>query len=259
MVKVSIFDRQNSERHGISKNTPFSSLSKEHQTLILYGSEAAGLRGDFPGVITELEEKFHTSDSESTKSRVHAFMASKVCKTCGGGRLQPELQSIKIGGKGIKALTDLTIGQAHEFVKDLSLSEDDMLIAAEPLKEIRSRLEFMIQVGLHYLTLNRTSGTLSGGEAQRIRLASQIGSKLVGVIYVLDEPSIGLHQRDNRRLIQSLEDLRDLGNTILVVEHDEETILAADHLVDVGPKAGELGGEIVAEGSPQKLVQKLKL
>jgi len=244
------------KKHGISKQTPFGSLSAQQQKLILYGSQAAGLTGDFPGVIAELEEKFHSTDSEATKSRIHAFMASKPCQTCHGGRLKPELQAILIGGKSIREFTELTIGNAHEFVGTLKLKDDENLIATEPLKEIKSRLEFMIQVGLHYLTLNRTSGTLSGGEAQRIRLASQIGSKLVGVVYVLDEPSIGLHQRDNRKLIDSLEDLRDLGNTVIVVEHDEETILCADHVIDVGPKAGEFGGQIVAAGTPKMLMSK---
>lgn len=242
------------KNHRISKDTPFSSLSEQQQTLLLYGSKAAGVKGDFPGVIAELEEKFHTSESESTKSRIHAFMAAKPCQVCEGGRLKPELQSILIGKKGIREFTEMTIGDAFHFVDELKLKKEELLIATEPLKEIKSRLDFMIQVGLHYLTLNRTSGTLSGGEAQRIRLASQIGSKLVGVVYVLDEPSIGLHQRDNRKLIQSLENLRDLGNTVIVVEHDEETIMSADHVVDVGPKAGELGGQIVAEGSPKKIM-----
>lgn len=246
------------KKHRISKETPFSSLAKKEQTLILYGSVAAGMSGEFPGIITELEEKFHVTESESTKSRIHAFMTAKPCQTCFGGRLKPELQSIKIGEKGIRSFTELTIGGAHEFVSQLALKKEDLLIATEPLKEVKARLEFMIQVGLHYLTLSRTSGTLSGGEAQRIRLASQIGSKLVGVVYVLDEPSIGLHQRDNRKLIQSMEDLRDLGNTVIVVEHDEETISTADYLIDVGPKAGEHGGTIVAEGSPKKIKAKAK-
>lgn len=243
------------KRHKISKNKAFNKLSKAHRTLLLYGSDAAKLPGDFPGIISELQEKFMTADSESTKGRIHQFMTLKPCHLCTGSRLKPEMQSITLGGKGIYAFTEMTIADAIEFIQGLSLKPGDEKIATEPLKEIKNRLHFMHQVGLHYLNLNRTSGTLSGGEAQRIRLASQIGSKLVGVIYVLDEPSIGLHQRDNRKLIQSLKDLRDLGNTILVVEHDEETIRGADHLIDVGPLAGEKGGKIVANDKPSKIIQ----
>lgn len=243
------------KRLKISRGDPFSSWSELQRETILFGSEVSGDRGDFPGIVTELEEKFHQSESESTKGRVHALMAAHPCGACSGTRLKPEMQSITIGKKGIYNFTALTIGEAMEFVDGLKLGEEDMKVAREPLKEIKNRLSFMREVGLHYLNLNRTSGTLSGGEAQRIRLASQIGSRLVGVIYVLDEPSIGLHQRDNHKLIESLKSLRDLGNSVLVVEHDEDTIRTADFLIDVGPRAGEHGGEIVSSGTPAKVMK----
>ena len=241
--------------HHLSKATPVSQWTALQKTVLLYGSQKAGTKDDFPGIITELEEKFHLADSEATKSRVHALMSSKSCSVCKGGRLKPEMQHITIGGVGIQAFTSLTIGEAISFVDGLKLVSEALLIAKEPLKEIRERLNFMMEVGLHYLNLSRTSGTLSGGEAQRIRLASQIGSRLVGVIYVLDEPSIGLHQRDNKKLIESLVRLRDLGNTVIVVEHDEDTMRTADFLVDVGPMAGEHGGHIVASGSPKQVAK----
>lgn len=240
-------------KYGISKSTPFNRLPKKYQTLILFGEQAAGLSGNFEGIIPELEMKFHSSDSEHTKARIHKFMTPHPCPTCKGARLKPEMLGVTIDGKNIQEFTEMTIRDALHFVENLKLGKEESLIAAEPLKEIRSRLHFMEQVGLHYLSLGRTSGTLSGGEAQRIRLASQIGSRLVGVIYVLDEPSIGLHSRDNRKLIQSLCELRDLGNTVIVVEHDEEMMRSADWLLDVGPRAGEHGGEIIACDVPAKV------
>lgn len=245
-------------QHQISMDKPFSKLAKKHQTLLLYGSEAAKVSGDFLGIIPELEEKFHVSESESTKGRIHRYMTMKPCRSCGGSRLKPEMLSVFIGKKNIREFTALTIEQALQFINSLKFTKEELKIAKEPIKEINSRLQFMQQVGLHYLNLNRTSGTLSGGEAQRIRLASQIGSKLVGVVYVLDEPSIGLHQRDNRKLIESLMDLRDLGNTVIVVEHDEETIRTSDFLIDVGPMAGENGGQIVAHDVPKKVIREGK-
>jgi excinuclease ABC subunit A len=241
--------------HRISKSTPVSQWTNIQKKVILYGSQLAGTKDDFPGIITELEEKFQQADSESTKSRIHTLMSAKSCRNCGGSRLKPEMQHITLGNKGIMAFTEQTIGEAIRFIDDLKLAPEALIIAKEPLKEIRERLSFMLEVGLHYLNLNRTSGTLSGGEAQRIRLASQIGSRLVGVIYVLDEPSIGLHQRDNQKLIESLIRLRDLGNTVIVVEHDEDTMRTADFLVDVGPKAGEHGGNIVACGTPKQVAK----
>ena len=237
----------------VSRSTPFSKLTKLQRQVILYGSESCGDKGDFPGIVTELEHKFHNSDSEATKGRIHGLMTAHPCRHCGGTRLKPEMQHITIGGKGIHDFTTMTIGEALEWVKQLDLGEEASIVAKEPLKEVAARLSFMRDVGLHYLNLNRFSGSLSGGEAQRIRLASQIGSRLVGVVYVLDEPSIGLHQRDNRKLIHSLEQLVDLGNTVVVVEHDEDTIRAAHHLVDVGPRAGEHGGQIVASGTPKQV------
>ena len=239
----------------ISRSTPVSEWSQQQRDAILYGFSAANLKGDFDGIITELEEKFQSADSESTKSRIHALMTAKPCSNCAGSRLRMEMQSITLGGKGIQQFTEQTIGNALEFVTNLKLGTEEMIIAKEPLKEIRERLTFMTEVGLHYLNLNRTSGTLSGGEAQRIRLASQIGSKLLGVIYVLDEPSIGLHQRDNQKLIDSLVNLKNLGNTVIVVEHDEDTIRMADYLVDVGPLAGEHGGHVVACGTPKQVAK----
>lgn len=243
------------KRLGVSRHDSFNAWSKIQKDTILFGSEVSGDRGDFPGIVTELEDKFHQSDSESTKGRVHALMAAHPCGACSGTRLKPEMQAITIANKGIYDFTSLTIGEAMDFVDEVEFGEEALKVAQEPLKEIRNRLSFMREVGLHYLNLNRTSGTLSGGEAQRIRLASQIGSRLVGVIYVLDEPSIGLHQRDNHKLIESLKSLRDLGNTVLVVEHDEDTIRTADFLVDVGPRAGEHGGEIVSCGTPAKVIK----
>ncbi len=237
-------------RHGIPRDVPFRKLSKKHQTLLLQGADAAGLAGNFPGIASELTAKFASAESEATKARIHQFMGLKVCRACEGSRLKREFHAITLGAKNLPEFTRLPVREAGKFLEQLDLGAEERLIATEPIKEIRSRLRFMEQVGLHYLTLDRTSGTLSGGEAQRIRLASQIGSRLVGVIYVLDEPSIGLHQRDNEKLIQSLKDLRDLGNTVVVVEHDEATIRAADFVVDVGPRAGENGGEIVAAGTP---------
>lgn len=237
---------------GISKTTPVSEWSAQQKEALFYGR---GTRPAFPGIISELEHKFQNADSESTKSRIHALMAAKPCTACGGGRLKPELQSIRVGGKSIREFTSMTIGEAFDFISELELGPETEVIAAEPVKEIRERLRFMIEVGLHYINLDRQSGTLSGGEAQRIRLASQIGSRLVGVIYVLDEPSIGLHQRDNQKLIDSLLRLKSLGNTVIVVEHDEETIRAADYLIDVGPKAGEHGGKIVGKGTPKQVAK----
>ncbi|MBF0197971.1 MAG: excinuclease ABC subunit UvrA, partial [Planctomycetes bacterium] len=242
--------------HKISTSTPFEKLSKKAKTVLLYGDQSAGTRGSFPGIISELEHKFHTADSESTKSRIHRFLSAKPCTSCEGFRLKNEMKYITVAKLNIYDVTKLPIGSALDFFLNIKLNKEDLIVAKEVIKEVSSRLSFMKQVGLHYLTLNRTSGTLSGGEAQRIRLASQIGSKLVGVIYVLDEPSIGLHQRDNLKLIQSLMDLKELGNTVIVVEHDEETIRHADRLIDIGPWAGEHGGHVVANDTPANIIKK---
>ncbi|MGQ0568649.1 MAG: excinuclease ABC subunit UvrA [Armatimonadota bacterium] len=204
----------------------------------------------FDGVISQLERRYKETDSEYVREEIQQYMTSAPCPDCKGTRLKPESLSVTIGGRNIAEATALDVRQALEFFSTLQLSERDQLIAHQILKEIRARLKFMVNVGLDYLSLDRTANTLSGGEAQRIRLATQIGSGLMGVLYVLDEPSVGLHQRDNRRLITTLEGLRDLGNTILVVEHDEETIRSADWVVDIGPGAGASGGHVVVAGPP---------
>jgi excinuclease ABC subunit A len=204
----------------------------------------------FEGVIPQLERRYKETDSEYVREEIEQYMTSAPCPDCRGTRLKPESLSVKIGGLNIAEATALTVRRSLEFFLTLQLSERDQLIAQQILKEIRARLSFMVNVGLDYLSLDRTANTLSGGEAQRIRLATQIGSGLMGVLYVLDEPSVGLHQRDNRRLIATLEGLRDLGNTILVVEHDEETIRSADWVVDIGPGAGADGGHVVVAGTP---------
>ncbi len=204
----------------------------------------------FEGVLHQLERRYKETDSEYVREEIEQYMTSAPCPDCHGTRLKPESLSVKVGGLNIAEATALTVRRSLEFFSTLELSERDRLIAQQVLKEIRSRLGFMVNVGLEYLSLDRTANTLSGGEAQRIRLATQIGSSLMGVLYVLDEPSVGLHQRDNRRLIATLEGLRDLGNTILVVEHDEETIRSADWVVDIGPGAGADGGHVVVTGTP---------
>ena len=241
-------------KHHIPRTTPFAKLNKAHREHLLYGSARSKLGSDFSGIAGELEEKFHSAESEKTKARIHHFMSEQSCRSCKGTRLKPELGAITLGGMNLPGFTHLTVREAFNFLNQLKLSSDELKISGEAIKEIKHRLSFMDRVGLHYLSLDRTSGTLSGGEAQRIRLASQIGSRLVGVVYVLDEPSIGLHQRDNQRLIQSLKELRDLGNTVVVVEHDEATIREADFVVDVGPLAGSGGGRIVASGTPAEVI-----
>ncbi|MEX2101187.1 MAG: excinuclease ABC subunit UvrA, partial [Actinomycetota bacterium] len=209
----------------------------------------------FEGAVYNVERRHGETDSEAQLERLEQFMREIPCPSCGGARLKPESLAVTVGGMSISQLTDLSISDTLAFADDVELSERERMIAERLLKEIRSRLGFLIDVGLDYLTLDRASATLAGGEAQRIRLATQIGSALVGVLYVLDEPSIGLHQRDNRRLIDTLIRLRDLGNTLIVVEHDETTIEAADHVVDIGPGAGEHGGAIVYTGDVKGLLE----
>jgi excinuclease ABC subunit A len=204
----------------------------------------------FEGILTQLERRHRESTSDRMKAFYEGFFRSIACQGCGGSRLRPESRSVFIAGKGITDVTNMTVKSAYELIAGLDLGGNKAMIAGEVLKEIRNRLTFLLDVGLDYLTLNRGAGTLSGGEAQRIRLASQLGSELSGVLYVLDEPSIGLHQRDNERLIRTLHRLRDLGNTVLVVEHDEATVEAADWVVDFGPGAGRHGGRVIAEGTP---------
>lgn len=257
------------EHYGIDKNKPFEELPDEHQKIILYGSENDLVKirvkdfvtrrygthyTRFPGVVNYLEKKFEeslSSDGEYWTNELQKYVVTTPCKACGGARLKPFPLAVKIKNKNIYEFTLMPIDEAFDFISELFLELTDyqMQIAKQILDEIRARLKFLIDVGLNYLTLARMAGTLSGGEAQRIRLATQIGSGLSGVLYVLDEPSIGLHQRDNSRLIQTLVKLRNLGNTLIVVEHDEETIRSADYIVDIGPKAGINGGEIIAKGS----------
>ncbi|HYN37042.1 MAG TPA: excinuclease ABC subunit UvrA [Actinomycetota bacterium] len=249
-------------------NVPFKKLSKKAQNTILYGSEDEDVHVRyknrfgrvrsywtvFEGVIPWLERRRSETDSEWARDRYEQYFREVPCPTCKGARLRPESLAVTLAGKNIAEVTQMDIGDADDFLRKLELNDRETTIAERVLKEIHARLGFLLDVGLDYLTLGRSSATLAGGEAQRIRLATQIGSGLVGVLYVLDEPSIGLHQRDNRRLIDTLVRLRNLGNTLIVVEHDEETILAADHIVDIGPGAGEHGGEIVYSGPLKKLL-----
>ena len=219
-------------------DTPFKKLSKEVQKAVLYGTEEHVGGKPFEGVIPHLERLFRETDSDYLKEEISKFMSSLSCPVCKGARLKKESLSVKIAAKNIWEITLMSIVEAHNFFTRLELTERQRLIGRQVLKEITQKLEFCINVGLDYLTLDRKSSTLSGGEAQRIRLATQVGSGLVGVLYVLDEPSIGLHQRDNDKLLSTLQSLRDLGNTLIVVEHDEATILASDYVVDLGPGAG---------------------
>ncbi len=247
-------------------DTPFNRLPKSVQHLLLYGSEGEKIafkvkgkgkshlfRQEFEGVIPELERSREREEDEESDEASEEFMSVAPCPDCGGTRLKKDVLSIKVGGKSIAEVTHLYIKQALDFLEGLELSPRSQKIARGVLKEIEERLKFMIEVGLDYLTLDRTAATLSGGESQRIRLATQIGSSLVGVLYILDEPSIGLHQRDHLRLLGTLKRLRDLGNTVIVVEHDEETIRAADYIVDMGPGPGERGGEVVFTGPAEEL------
>ncbi len=237
-------------------NIPFGELSADMKRILVYGTSQSDYRkhgANFEGVIPNLTRRFNNTESEFVKSRLHGYMSELPCPDCHGARLRPESRSVKVGRKAINEVTSMTIEEAFAFFSKLRLSREKSLIARQILKEIRMRLSFMRDVGIAYLTLDRTSATLAGGEAQRIRLATQVGSGLVGVCYVLDEPSIGLHQRDNRRLLNTLERLRDTGNTVVVVEHDEETIRSADHIIDLGPGAGALGGQVVVCGSVEDL------
>jgi excinuclease ABC subunit A len=238
------------KRYKFSLEEPWSKLKKGARDVILFGDRDGG----FEGVVKVLERRYRETQSEDARAEVEAFMAERPCPACGGSRLRPESLGLKIAGRSIADVVRFTIKEAGAFFTSLSFGEREATIARRVLKEIRERLGFLVNVGLDYLTLDRPAGTLSGGEGQRIRLATQIGSSLVGVLYILDEPSIGLHQRDNRRLLDTLKRLRDLGNTVLVVEHDEETIRAADYVIDLGPGAGELGGHLVAVGTPDEIV-----
>ncbi|TMK96374.1 MAG: excinuclease ABC subunit A, partial [Actinobacteria bacterium] len=247
--------------HRVSTRTPWKRLPKEAREAVLYGSAEpvhvtyrnryGRLRSyttEFEGVIPNLERRYGEAETDSARERLEQYMRDVACRACKGARLKPESLAVTVGGINIWQFTTKAVKDEVTFLDQLELTDRENMIAERILKEIRARLQFLIDVGLDYLTLDRTSGTLAGGEAQRIRLATQIGSGLVGVLYILDEPSIGLHQRDNRRLIDTLLRLRDLGNTLIVVEHDQATMEASDHMVDIGPGAGELGGEIVYSG-----------
>ena len=247
--------------------SPFEKLPKKIQEIILYGSDKEKIQfhfdqGErrsfyekpFEGVIPNLQRRYHETDSDTIRGNLEHYMSIIPCSGCNGARLRPEALHVTIAGQSIHQVTSMSIGDAENFFLNIKLSDKKMEIARRILKEVRSRLSFLSHVGLDYLTLSRSAGTLSGGEGQRIRLATQIGSALTGVLYVLDEPSIGLHQRDNQRLLTTMKRLRDIGNSVLVVEHDEETITAADHVIDMGPAAGVHGGEVVAQGTPEEIV-----
>ncbi|WP_122646913.1 excinuclease ABC subunit UvrA [Enterococcus mediterraneensis] len=257
---------------GIDMDTPFEELPEEHQAIILNGSNGesfhfhyendfGGVRDvevAFEGVLTNIKRRYHETNSDFTRDQMRLYMTELTCQACHGYRLNPQALSVQINGTNIGQISELAINNSLDFFETVNLSETEQVIATPILKEINDRLSFLRNVGLDYLTLSRAAGTLSGGEAQRIRLATQIGSNLSGVLYILDEPSIGLHQRDNDRLLDSLRKMRDLGNTLIVVEHDEDTMRAADYLIDVGPGAGQEGGEIVAAGTPAQVAKNKK-
>ncbi|MFO7897520.1 MAG: excinuclease ABC subunit UvrA [Planctomycetota bacterium] len=241
---------------GIPRNQPFEALRAWQRNLLLHGSKPKQEReygAEFEGVIPSLHYRFEHTDSDTVKRRILEYMSELSCAACGGGRLRPESLAVLIGGRSISEIAALSVSDAREFFESLSFDKERARIARDVLKEIRERLRFLVDVGLEYLTLDRSSGTLAGGEAQRIRLATQVGSGLVGVCYVLDEPSIGLHQRDIGRLLFTLRRLQGIGNTVVIVEHDERTIREADHVIDLGPGAGEQGGRVVAQGSPEQI------
>jgi excinuclease ABC subunit A len=257
------------EHYSIPRNIPVSEINSDQMKVILYGTGGEKIRFryendmgaskealvPFEGIIRNLERRFKDTFSEGIREHIQTYMSTKPCPKCKGQRLKPETLAVTINGKNIAHATSLSIGDAEEWFKGLDLNERELTISNLILREIRSRLGFLVNVGLDYLTMHRAAGTLSGGEAQRIRLATQIGSSLMGVLYILDEPSIGLHQRDNTRLIQTLEHMRDLGNTLIVVEHDEDTMMAADYIIDIGPGAGIHGGQVIAQGTPKELMK----
>lgn len=257
-----------SKKYNIPLDVPVKELTKEQLDIFLYGTGETELelrrpkslgggkyKTSFEGVIRNLERRYRESGSDYSKAAIEDCMTETECPECKGKRLKPEYLAVTVGGKNISELTDMSVKQGLEFFNNLDLSEHEKLIGERIIKEIKERLGFLNSVGLEYLTLSRSSGTLSGGESQRIRLATQIGSSLVGVLYILDEPSIGLHQRDNDKLISTLKRLRDLGNTLIVVEHDDDTMLSADYIVDIGPEAGVNGGEVVFSGTVDGLLE----
>ena len=256
------------EHFGIDMDTPFKDLKNEQQQIILYGNNQEEITHKyindegimrsrivyFEGVANNILRRYKSGMTRATREAMAKYIKEDSCRSCKGQRLKPEILSVYVAGKNIAEICEMSIKDSYEFFQNIKLSEKDYAIAKLVLKEIKARLQFLNDVGLDYLTLDRSSGTLSGGEAQRIRLATQIGSKLMGVTYILDEPSIGLHQRDNEKLINTMLSMRDLGNTVLVVEHDEDTMMACDYIVDIGPKAGEHGGQVVAVGTPEEIM-----
>src|SRR5947207_2707117 len=252
------------ERYEIDLSLPWQDLPEERQNLFLYGTNGErvyityrnrmGRRRSymlaFEGIVPSLQRRYRETDSAQQRERIEEYMSFRPCPVCKGARLKPEVLAVTVGSRSIHAFTQMSVTRALRFLDELDLTPTEQLIGHRIVKEIRERLTFLDNVGVGYLQLDRAAATLSGGEAQRLRLATQIGSQLVGVLYILDEPSIGLHQRDNAKLIGTLERLRDLGNTVLVVEHDEQMMRSADHIVDLGPGAGEHGGHVVAEGTP---------
>ena len=256
-----------SKEYGFSLDTPFGELPQDIQDMIIYGTNSrsvkvhyVGQRGEgyydivFEGLVKNMERRYRETGSETMKAEYEEFMSITPCVECGGQRLKKSSLAVTVADKNIHEITSMSVGKLREFLENMQLSERNILIGGQILKEIKSRIRFLSDVGLNYLTLARGTASLSGGEAQRIRLATQIGSGLVGVAYILDEPSIGLHQRDNDKLIATLTRLRDLGNTLIVVEHDEDTMLAADHIVDIGPGAGSHGGEVIAQGTAKEIM-----
>ncbi len=256
-----------SKHYGFSLDAPFKDLDQKYKDIILYGTKGEAVefkittsrhsrefKQAFEGIIPQLERRFKETQSEGVKRDLEQYMVESPCHACQGKRFRPEALAVTVNGKNIYELSSMPVNEIRAFLSELTLSNKDTMIAERILKEINARLAFLENVGLEYLTLTRSAGTLSGGEAQRIRLATQIGAGLMGVLYVLDEPSIGLHQRDNEKLLASLKGLRDLGNTLIVVEHDEDTIRQADFVVDIGPRAGAGGGEIVCTGTPQEIM-----
>ena len=259
------------EEYGFDLNTPFNQMSEEARNIILYGTNGhevkvhyKGQRGEgvydvaFEGLIRNVQRRYREAGNGSMKEEYESFMTFTPCDDCHGQRLKQESLAVTVGGKNIYEMTTMSIDKLLAFLENMELTDRQQFIGGGILKEVKARLQFLLDVGLNYLALYRATGTLSGGEAQRIRLATQIGSGLVGVAYILDEPSIGLHQRDNDKLIATLKHLRDLGNTLIVVEHDEDTMLAADHIVDIGPGAGEHGGEVIAQGTPAQIMKNKK-
>ncbi|HHV74375.1 MAG TPA: excinuclease ABC subunit UvrA [Thermoanaerobacterium sp.] len=242
------------ESYGYSENTPLEEYSDDLINVLLYGKDKNGKRHGFEGIVNNLERRYNSTNSSFMREEIEKYMRPIVCPDCHGARLKPEVLAVTVGGISINKMTDFSVTELLQFMDELKLTEREEFIAHQIIKEIKARLNFLKDVGLDYLTLSRNAGTLSGGESQRIRLASQIGSGLVGVTYILDEPSIGLHQRDNERLLNSLKKLKDQGNTLIVVEHDEDTMFAADYIVDVGPGPGEHGGKIVAAGTVEDIM-----